>query len=135
MSATTRHPSMAPLSYDGRSQPTPRPLMSDQRTLLHQTADLAADFLEGLPSRPVRASASHEELVASMGGALPERGEAAGEIVDHLATIADPGLIARAGPCLRPDARPGAEPRSPRCGRWAGPDAGGRSPGDARRRQ
>jgi hypothetical protein len=48
---------------------TPRPLMSDRRTLLHQTADLAADFLEGLPSRPVRASASHEELVASMGGA------------------------------------------------------------------
>ena len=72
--------------------------MSDRRTLLHQTADLAADFLEGLPSRPVRAKASHEELVASMGGALPERGEAAGEIVDHLATIADRGLIASAGP-------------------------------------
>ena len=72
--------------------------MSDRRTLLHQTADLAADFLEGLPSRRVWASASHEELVASMGGALPERGEAAGEVVDHLATIADPGLIASAGP-------------------------------------
>ena len=72
--------------------------MSDRRTLLHQTADLAADFLEGLPSRRVWASASHEELVASMGGALPQRGEAAGEVVDHLATIADPGLIASAGP-------------------------------------
>jgi glutamate/tyrosine decarboxylase-like PLP-dependent enzyme len=72
--------------------------MADRRTLLHQTADLAADFLEGLPSRPVRASASHDELVAAMGGALPERGEAAGEIVDHLAAIADPGLIASAGP-------------------------------------
>jgi glutamate/tyrosine decarboxylase-like PLP-dependent enzyme len=72
--------------------------MSDRRTLLHQTADLAADFLEGLPSRPVRAAASHEELVASMGGPLPGRGEAAGEVVDHLATIADPGLIASAGP-------------------------------------
>src|SRR5580765_1881302 len=72
--------------------------MSARRTLLHQTADLAADFLEGLPSPPVRASASHEELVASMGGELPMRGEAPGEIVDHLAAIADPGLIASAGP-------------------------------------
>ena len=72
--------------------------MADRRTLLHQTADLAADFLEGLPSRPVRASASHEDLVAAMGGELPQRGEAPGEIVDHLAAIADPGLIASAGP-------------------------------------
>jgi glutamate/tyrosine decarboxylase-like PLP-dependent enzyme len=72
--------------------------MPDHRALLRQTADLAADFLDGLPSRPVRASASHEDLVAAMGGALPDRGEAAGEIVDHLAAIADPGLIASAGP-------------------------------------
>jgi glutamate/tyrosine decarboxylase-like PLP-dependent enzyme len=72
--------------------------MPDRRALLRQTADLAADFLDGLETRPVRASASHDELVASMGGALPERGEAAGEVVDHLATIADPGLIGSAGP-------------------------------------
>ena len=52
--------------------------MPDRRTLLRQTADLAADFLEGLGSRPVRASASHEELLATMGGALPDRGEASG---------------------------------------------------------
>jgi glutamate/tyrosine decarboxylase-like PLP-dependent enzyme len=72
--------------------------MPDRRALLRQTADLAADFLDGLDTRPVRASASHDELVASMGGELPERGEAAGEVVDHLATIADPGLIGSAGP-------------------------------------
>jgi glutamate/tyrosine decarboxylase-like PLP-dependent enzyme len=72
--------------------------MSDRRALLRQTADLAADFLDGIATRPVHASASHDELVASMGGALPDRGEAAGEVVDHLATIADPGLIASAGP-------------------------------------
>jgi glutamate/tyrosine decarboxylase-like PLP-dependent enzyme len=72
--------------------------MSDRRTLLRQTAEIAADFLEGLDARPVRARASHEELVATMSGALPARGEAAGEVVDHLATIADPGLIASAGP-------------------------------------
>jgi glutamate/tyrosine decarboxylase-like PLP-dependent enzyme len=72
--------------------------MSDRRALLRQTADLAADFLAGLDARPVRASATHEELVASMGGELPQRGEPAGEVVDHLATIADPGLIGSAGP-------------------------------------
>jgi len=72
--------------------------MSDRRALLRQTADLAADFLDGIATRPVHAVASHDELVASMGGALPERGEAAGEVVDHLASIADPGLIASAGP-------------------------------------
>ena len=72
--------------------------MADHRTLLRQTADLAADFLDGLPDRPVHAIATHDELLASFGGALPDRGEAAGEVVDHLATIADPGLIASAGP-------------------------------------
>ena len=72
--------------------------MVDRRTLLHQTADLAADFLEGLDRRPVHATASHDELVAAFGGAVPERGEAAGEVVSDLAAIADPGLIASAGP-------------------------------------
>jgi glutamate/tyrosine decarboxylase-like PLP-dependent enzyme len=72
--------------------------MTDRRTLLRQTADLAADFLEGLPARPVRARATHDDLVASLGGPMPERGEAAGEVVADLAAAADPGLIATAGP-------------------------------------
>ncbi len=72
--------------------------MPDHRQLLRQTADLAADFLEGVDRRPVAPRAGHDELLASMGGPLPDRGEAPGEVVDHLATIADPGLIATAGP-------------------------------------
>ena len=72
--------------------------MPDHRQLLRQTADLAADFLDGLERRPVAPRSGHDELLASMGGPLPARGEAAGEVVDHLATIADPGLIATAGP-------------------------------------
>jgi glutamate/tyrosine decarboxylase-like PLP-dependent enzyme len=72
--------------------------MPDHRTLLHQTADLAADFLEGLPTRPVGASATHDELLQAFGGPLSGRGEASGEVIDHLARIADPGLIASAGP-------------------------------------
>ncbi|MBA2720243.1 MAG: aspartate aminotransferase family protein [Chloroflexi bacterium] len=72
--------------------------MSDRRTLLRQTADLAADYLEGLDRRPVHATATHDELVAAMGGALPDRGEAPGEVVADLAAIAEPGLIASNGP-------------------------------------
>ena len=72
--------------------------MADHRTLLHQTADLAAEFLDGLPTRRVGASATHDELLEAFGGLLPNRGEASGEVIDHLARIADPGLIASAGP-------------------------------------
>jgi glutamate/tyrosine decarboxylase-like PLP-dependent enzyme len=72
--------------------------MPDRRTLLHQTADLAADFLEDLPSRPVHANASHAELLEAFGGPMPERGEAPGEVIHELAAISDPGLIGSAGP-------------------------------------
>ncbi len=72
--------------------------MPDHRVLLRQTADLAADFLDGLDRRPVRAAATHDQLVAAFDGPLPDRGEAAGEVVHELAAAADPGLIASAGP-------------------------------------
>jgi len=72
--------------------------VDDRARLLEQTAALAADFLHSLPSRPVRASATREELLAALGGPLPERGEAPGEVVADLAQAADPGLVASAGP-------------------------------------
>jgi len=72
--------------------------MPDRRALLRQTAELAADYLDTLDTRPVHATADHESLVRAFGGPLPARGEAPGEVVSHLATIADPGLIASAGP-------------------------------------
>jgi glutamate/tyrosine decarboxylase-like PLP-dependent enzyme len=72
--------------------------MDDRERLLNQTAALAADFLHGLPSRPVRASATREELLAALGGPRPDRGEAPGEVIDNLARAADPGLVASAGP-------------------------------------
>ncbi|HEX9044112.1 MAG TPA: aminotransferase class V-fold PLP-dependent enzyme [Candidatus Limnocylindrales bacterium] len=70
----------------------------DQRALLRRTADLAADFLDGLDERPVRASAGLDELRARLGGELPETGEPAIEAVEALAAAADPGLVASAGP-------------------------------------
>jgi glutamate/tyrosine decarboxylase-like PLP-dependent enzyme len=68
------------------------------RSLLRQTADLAADYLEGVDRRHVRGTATHEALVASLGGSLPDRGEAPGEVIADLARDADPGIVASAGP-------------------------------------
>jgi glutamate/tyrosine decarboxylase-like PLP-dependent enzyme len=72
--------------------------LTDRRTLLRQTADLAADFLDGVGRRPVRATGTLEELRAGLGGPLPDRGEPSGEVVANLAAAADPGLVASAGP-------------------------------------
>jgi glutamate/tyrosine decarboxylase-like PLP-dependent enzyme len=72
--------------------------MPDRRTLLHQTADIAADYLDSLETRPVGATATRDEMLDAFGGAFPEHGEAPGEIVDHLGRAADPGLVASAGP-------------------------------------
>jgi glutamate/tyrosine decarboxylase-like PLP-dependent enzyme len=66
--------------------------------LLRRTAELALEFLDGLPHRPVGATATIEELRAALGGPLPERGEAPREVVEKLARAADPGLIGMAGP-------------------------------------
>ena len=74
------------------------PGVTSPRTLLRQTADLAADFLEGLDRRPVHATATHDELATALGGPLPDRGEAPGEVVAALAAAADPGIVASAGP-------------------------------------
>ena len=52
--------------------------MTDRDALLHRTADIAADFLAGLAARPVRASATRDDLIAAFGGPLPEQGEPAG---------------------------------------------------------
>jgi glutamate/tyrosine decarboxylase-like PLP-dependent enzyme len=72
--------------------------MPDYRVLLHRTADLAANFLDAIEHRPVGGTASHEELLAALGGPLPSRGEAPAEVVSDLARAADPGIVASAGP-------------------------------------
>jgi glutamate/tyrosine decarboxylase-like PLP-dependent enzyme len=70
--------------------------VADVRALLHRTADLAADFLESLDDRPVFPEASAEELRASLGGPLPDDPTDPEEVVERLASAADPGLVAMA---------------------------------------
>ena len=89
---------MASAAYDGGTPLPEDPPMPDRRALLHQTADLAADYLDSLETRPVAATATRDELLEAFGGPMPARGEAPGEIVDHLGRAADPGIVASAGP-------------------------------------
>ncbi len=95
VSSTSVHGGAA---YDGGTPLPEDPPMPDHRALLHQTADLAADYLDSLATRPVGATATRDELLEAFGGPMPARGEAPGEIVDHLGRAADPGIVASAGP-------------------------------------
>ncbi|MGH2922680.1 MAG: pyridoxal phosphate-dependent decarboxylase family protein [Solirubrobacterales bacterium] len=60
--------------------------------------DRARSFLEELPDRPVRESATVEELRRSLDGELPEAGEDPATVVEELAEAAEPGLIALSSP-------------------------------------
>ncbi len=66
--------------------------------LLGQVADLARQFLDTLPHRPVGARADLPSLRTALGGTLPARGADPTAVIQHLAAAADPGLVASAGP-------------------------------------
>ena len=68
--------------------------MDSVNGVLGLTADYAARFLGSLDERPVRASASIDELRASLGGPLPTHGSADGEVIANLIAAAEPGVTA-----------------------------------------
>jgi glutamate/tyrosine decarboxylase-like PLP-dependent enzyme len=71
--------------------------MTDTRTLLARTADLAADFLESLQGRPVGGPVDLAALRTSLGGSVPEQGNDPLAVVEGLAEAADAGLVGSAG--------------------------------------
>src|SRR5215207_3683847 len=71
---------------------------STDRALLRRTAELAADFLESLDERPVVPQAGRDELLASLGGPLPQGGTTVAEVIEDLARNAEPGVVGMAGP-------------------------------------
>jgi glutamate/tyrosine decarboxylase-like PLP-dependent enzyme len=67
-----------------------------ERELFRQTAEYAADFVETLGERPVRAAAGVEELTAALGGPLPEEGLDPEAVVAALVEAAEPGVVGMA---------------------------------------
>ena len=68
------------------------------RSALEAAYVAATRFLDSVSARPVGASADASALRAALGGPLPEQGEPAVSVVEHLARHADPGLVGTAGP-------------------------------------
>jgi glutamate/tyrosine decarboxylase-like PLP-dependent enzyme len=68
--------------------------MDDERTLLRRTAELAADYLDTLDTRPVRSERGYEELHASFDGPVPVSATADAAVIDELVSLAEPGLTA-----------------------------------------
>jgi Glutamate decarboxylase and related PLP-dependent proteins len=72
--------------------------MHDRGTLLHRTAELAGDFLDRLPDRPVGRPIDLAALRASLGGPLPDGPSDPAGVIEALARDAEPGLVGTAGP-------------------------------------
>jgi glutamate/tyrosine decarboxylase-like PLP-dependent enzyme len=70
---------------------------SDRRTL-ERAAELAREFLEGLPERRVGPAAGVQELRERFGVGFTEDGEDPTRVLEDLAKAADGGLVASAGP-------------------------------------
>src|SRR5512140_966216 len=66
--------------------------------LLRRALELSLDYLRSLDDRPAGARAGREELVAALGGALPDAGEDPLRALERLARGADAGIVASAGP-------------------------------------
>jgi glutamate/tyrosine decarboxylase-like PLP-dependent enzyme len=67
------------------------------RDLLHETADLAADFLESLPERPVAPPVELETLRTLMGGPVPDGPTDPRDVVAELASVGSDVAVAIPG--------------------------------------
>ena len=65
----------------------------DWKAPLGEAFDRALMYLEGLPDRPVRSTASLAELRATLGGPLPEEPAESREVIAALAGAAEPGVV------------------------------------------
>ena len=66
--------------------------------VLRRAADHAEKFLESLPERPVRATATRDELMALLASPFAERSESAEKVIDVMAKAGEVGAVGSAGP-------------------------------------
>ena len=87
--------------------------MTDSRDLLNRTAELSADFLESLDTRPVLPEIDLDTLRAELTRPLQDEPIDAREVLEQLVADADPGIAGMPG------------------GRWFGFVLGGSLPASA----
>ncbi len=72
--------------------------LADNSRLLARTAALASDYLDSLATRPVGRPVDLVALRAALGGPIPDGPTDPIEVVEGLASAAEPGLVGSAGP-------------------------------------
>jgi glutamate/tyrosine decarboxylase-like PLP-dependent enzyme len=68
--------------------------VTDERALLIRTAELAAQYLDTLATRPIRPDADYAAMLRAVDGPVPEEGTDPVALIDELAALAEPGLTA-----------------------------------------
>jgi len=68
--------------------------VNDIRALLRRTADLAGDFLETLDERSVVPRENAGDLLARLGGPMPDGPTDPAEVIEELVAAVEPGLVA-----------------------------------------
>jgi glutamate/tyrosine decarboxylase-like PLP-dependent enzyme len=72
--------------------------MDARERAMRRAAELGIEFLNRLPDRHVGARTDAASLAAQLGGPLPDDGEDPEAVVEEMASVLDPGLVASAGP-------------------------------------
>jgi glutamate/tyrosine decarboxylase-like PLP-dependent enzyme len=73
-------------------------MTEEAAALLRRTADLAVDYLESLPDRPVAGERDVAALRRQLVKPLPEAGEDPGAVIEELAEVGGRAAVAMAGP-------------------------------------
>jgi glutamate/tyrosine decarboxylase-like PLP-dependent enzyme len=72
--------------------------MHTRDAILIKAARHATDYLAGIADRPVKATASGDDLRRALGGPMPETGESEAAVIDRLAAAGVAGTVATQGP-------------------------------------
>ncbi len=72
--------------------------MDAREQAMRRASELALDYLNGLEERHVGARTDAASLAALLGGPLPDDGADPVAVVEEMARVLDPGLVASAGP-------------------------------------
>ncbi len=67
---------------------------TDERALLARAAELAADWIDTLDTRPVRPEVDYQTMLRAVQAPVPEEGTDPAALLEELATVVEPGLNA-----------------------------------------